>query len=136
MTTNILMLAFLLFSFSCTSKKTKPKESSTFHLTNDILLRDVTEWKNDSLGCLKLRSKENAEIIISLLKKDSIITKQTLYQNLGRPNEEQQDNDDFILIYYFDCLCNDGSLIKDSDKCYARFYLQSDLFKEMDFICE
>ncbi|GAA4743700.1 hypothetical protein GCM10023229_23940 [Flavisolibacter ginsenosidimutans] len=137
MAINLFPLLLLSFSFSCTSHQINAvQESAANPQTNDTLVKYVDDWKKDSVGCLKLRTREKGETIIRFLKKDSVITKATLYQNLGTPNEVQENNDNFVLIYYFDCLCKDGSLVKDADKCYAKFYTKSALFTDVDFICE
>jgi len=45
----------------------------------------------------------------------------------------QRKDDTLIFIYYFDTLCKNGFLVKDSDKCYAKFYFKAHVFMIMTF---
>ena len=135
-----ILLFILLFAFDCNQKQSNEKglvnsvENSITHNINDTLLQYTTEWKRDSLGCLKLRTKEKAESIIRILKNANIHVL-TMYKNFGSPNEQQIINEKLILIYYFDCVCNNGHLVMKSDKCYAKFYLKSDSLYNLLFSC-
>jgi hypothetical protein len=140
---SIILISFISLSIFC---KRKPNVSRSLEnksmiahndsiSTNDTLLQFINEWKKDSLGCLKLRTKAKAEVILQFLKKDTL-TKRIVYYNFGIPNELQHYSNNLILIYYFDCACNNNKLIVKSDKCYAKFYFQNDTFKEIDYVCE
>jgi hypothetical protein len=133
METRVLLTIFLLLLCGC--KQSPQAVSLQMTDTKDTLLRYADEWKKDSLGCLKLRSKEKAEMIMELLKKD-VVTVQKLYSSFGVPNEEKRNNSNLILTYYFDCICKKGELVENSDKCYFNIYITANIFKNVDFVCE
>ena len=136
MAIKVLGIFSLLLLFACGQRK-EPISSKTPLLksNNDSLMQYSNDWKKDSLGCLKLRSKEKGEAIINFLRRDSI-TRRLLYEYLGKSNELHKSKDSTILVYYFDCNCNSGYLVHGSDKCYAKFYLKSDVLENTDFLCE
>ena len=132
---------FVLTSFCCKQVNEHEKIQNNVDLSqviylNDTLLKYTDEWKKDSLGCLKLRTKRKAEKIIEMLTRDRIDEKK-LYQNLGKPNEIKKTPDGgYVLTYYFDSVCRNGKLVNGSDKCYANIYMLFDVYKSVDYIYE
>lgn len=54
----------------------------------------------------------------------------------SKANEIDSINNQEVLIYYFDCVCNKGKLNLKGDKCYSNFYFEKDKLKTEEFICE
>jgi hypothetical protein len=129
MNKSLLVLLSLIF-LSCngqeTSKSKETKKQSINH-TND--------WKRDEYGCLKLRNKKLAD---SLIKKHNLEqeTVEKFEQVFGQPNDTKVVNTQNVLIYYFDCICKENTIVKNSDKCYAEFYFKNNKLIDKIFLCE
>jgi hypothetical protein len=97
----------------------------------------MEDWKKDGMGCLKLRKKEKAIILIDSLRlvgRDENLLRKVF----GKPNEEIiQTNGGKILKYYFDSTCiSEGNLDLESDYCSALFYITDSKFSEAGFRCQ
>ncbi len=94
----------------------------------------IQQWKSDSLGCQKLRTKVKAETIIDSLKLESTAKAQFL-KVFGNPNTENEREGNIILGYYFDALCSKGKLIDSADYCIAEFTFKQDKLLQRNYIC-
>ena len=122
----LISLTFLSCNGQETNKRKEVEKQSNNHKNN---------WKRDSKGCLKLRNKKLAD---SLIKKYDLEQKtiEEFKQVFGDPNDKKIMDTQNILIYYFDCICKDDVIVKDSDKCYAEFYFKNEKLVDKIYICE
>jgi hypothetical protein len=127
-----LLQVFLIFEFSCSSNKGTVRNSENQNIEVKML---IEKWQTDSLGCLKLRNKKIAETIIDSLKLENS-SQLEFIKVFGVPNTERNNNDNKILIYYFDTLCQDNNIVAGSDCCYAEFTFKFDKLIRRNYICQ
>jgi hypothetical protein len=95
----------------------------------------IKQWKTDSVGCERLRTKEKAEAIIDSLKLEGT-GKNGFEKVFGNANKVQERNGDFILGYYFDAICANGKLVDSADYCIAEFTFNKDKLTRRNYICQ
>lgn len=127
MKNRVLVFSGCLF-LSCNGQDTHSKKMV-------IEQNEMNEWKQDENGCLKIRSMILAEKLVSenaLRNK----TKKDFVKIFGEPNQTENLLEESILIYFFDCVCQNNVPINGGDKCYAKFYFEQDRLNSEEFICE
>ncbi len=129
---NSLFVLFSLLLFGCNShnQNSKLDNDNSEQKSNNII-----KWQKDKNGCLKIRSKKLAE---DLLKEHYLKNKSEsdFLKVFGLANEKKKSNNQRVLVYYFDSVCNETELLKDGDRCYAEFYFENDLLKNVIYLCE
>lgn len=78
----------------------KQRDSANEKIHQDTITKILTLWKEDSLGCLRLRDHFRIETVINqleLFNKDSAI----LISYLGPPNQKLIQRDTLTVFYYF-----------------------------------
>lgn len=125
-----LILMFLLFSCLSVSNDSKGKYCQN---SNSNVI-ETNDWKQDSLGCLKKRSKELSE---SLLKEHNLEqgTLNDFEKIFGKPNKRHEHNKTIIWGYYFDSFCKEGELDTERDFCVAEFYFSSYTLVKVSYTC-
>jgi hypothetical protein len=81
----------------------------------------LMQWKNDSLGCIGLRTAEKARLLFkqyNLQKKN----REAIIEVLGKPNKISDNGSQLSLVYYFDTKCNNGKIIDSIEHCSASFF--------------
>jgi hypothetical protein len=110
----------LLLLSSCDINSNEKRLNNKVEVVNIDSLDILSEqWKNDSLGCDKIRSIEFFE---KLFKEYSLEQKneEGFLKILGMPNTEEKYADKKIIVYYFHSICKANRIIKDSDKSSIR----------------
>lgn len=92
------------------------------------------DWKEDSVGSLKKRSRELSEQLIKeyQLEKSNLKDFQIVF---GKPNKKEINDSIVMLSYYFDSFCEEGSLNTDMDYCIAEYYFKYDTLYNTSYIC-
>jgi len=129
---NSLVILFYLLLCCCNGNETNSNSVyNKVEQTNVVM----NEWKKDKNGCLKIRNKKLAE---TLLQKYNLRnrTQSEFLKVFGVANEKKASDNQQILVYYFDSVCNENELVKGGDKCYAQFYFEKDSLKKEIFLCE
>ena len=82
-------------------------------------------WKRDSFGCLKMRTAQMADSIIT---NNSLVGKDTLafIAHMGKYNKKENNQEGFVLIYYIKSICLDGAIDDNADKSWIRFPFNRD----------
>ena len=77
-------------------------------------------WKRDSCGCLKQRTAQMADSIIT---KNHLVGKDTLafIEHMGQYNKKQKTQDGFALIYYIKSICINNEIDENADKSWIMF---------------
>lgn len=129
---NILLIMLLCVFCGCNGQTSSSEPQAPAIQEQDVSIND---WQKDKNGCLKIRTKELAE---TLIEKYNLKNKtQSEFLNVfGIPNKKEERNNQQVLIYYFDCVCDNGELVEGGDKCYAEFYFENDSLKNEIFLCE
>jgi hypothetical protein len=101
------LLIFMIWLAACS---TKPKEDliQVNEITQDSLQKISKQWKEDSLGCSRLRDPKKIRHLISQLKligKDSSL----VIDYLGNPNGKNITGDTSVFYYYMSCGINQNS---------------------------
>lgn len=104
-----------------------PKSDNNSSQSND--------WTKDYWGCLNLRNEKLAKELVKQYDLDNK-SQERFLKVFGNPNEKAKKEDFEILIYYFNSICDKNKPTKDSDKCFAKFYFESNKLKLTDFECE
>jgi len=97
---------FIGYGFS-PSVTTKELCISTYRTQRDELL---TQWREDSLGCKKIRTHRKAQLIIEKygLKNKTI---SQIIELIGQPNKQiSKSKNGLILRYYYNTCCKDGKI--------------------------
>lgn len=94
----------------------------------------IQQWKFDSLGCQKLRTKLKAEIIIDSLQLEGS-EKEKFLNVFGKPNIENERGGNLILDYYFNAICANGKFIDSADYCIAEFTFKQNKLLKRNYIC-
>ena len=132
MGTNLITLLVLVLATSCNLKDDKQKESVAKSVE---ILSISNDWIKDKDGCLKLRNEKLAyKLIAENNLKNS--NKADFLKVFGIANKIDSVKNQEVLIYYFDCVCQNGELYENGDKCYANFYFENGRLKTEEFICE
>jgi len=99
-----------------------------------LTIYDKNDWKEDSVGCLKKRSRKLSEQLIKeyKLEKSNLKDFQIIF---GKPNKKEISDNIVILSYYFDSFCKEGSINTDMDYCIAEYYFKSDTLNSTSYIC-
>jgi hypothetical protein len=126
----IILLSLLLFGCNGHVQNSKP-----VYINAEQKNETMNEWQKDRNGCLKIRNKKLAE---DLLKKHNLKNKSQsdFLKVFGLANEKKTSDNQQVLIYYFDSVCNENELVKDGDKCYAEFYFKNDSLQNEIYLCE
>lgn len=124
----LIFSAYLFLSCNGQTSSSEPQE-----IQEQVTL--MNDWQKDKNGCLKIRNKELAERLVTENALRSK-TKKDFVKIFGEPNQTESEQEQFVLIYFFDCVCQDNEPIKGGDKCYARFYFKQDRLNLEEFICE
>lgn len=82
-------------------------------------------WKRDSCGCLKQRTAQMADSIIT---NNKLVGKDTLafIKHMGKYNKKQKTQDGFVLIYYIKSICINGVIDQNADKSWIMFDFNHD----------
>ena len=82
-------------------------------------------WKRDSCGCLKMRTTQMADSIIT---NNGLVAKDTLafIAHMGKYNKKENNQEGFVLIYYIKSICLDGAIDDNADKSWIRFPFNRD----------
>ena len=104
-------------------------------LTSCISRVPDADWHKDEYGCLKLRTKELAEKLVSNNKLMNS-TKEDFLQVFNTPNVIEHNEKGEVWVYYMDTICADGKLIPEGDKCYADFSFTNNKLTAINFPCE
>ena len=82
-------------------------------------------WKRDSCGCLKMRTAQMADSIIT---NNNLIGKDTLafIAHMGKYNKKENNIEGFVLVYYIKSICLDGAIDDNADKSWIRFAFNRD----------
>lgn len=113
----IILVSLIVSFWGCSAGASNQDQDKVQQPIDTSLSELLDVWKKDSTGCLKLRSYEVAEQIVSKLSlldrpKDFVISQ------LGPPNDEyirqkyipyaNEDREFIHMAYYFDIHCKDG----------------------------
>lgn len=94
---------------------------------SDSLSKDSIrgKWIQDTLGCKHMRTLGMA---VSLIKKYDLLhkSKENFLLVFGYPNEIQNTQSSLYLIYYLESVCENDTLIVDSDKSWVEFVFIND----------
>lgn len=94
----------------------------------------LEEWKTDTLGCLKYRTKEKALYIrdsLDLMGKSTVF----IINKLGTPNSVRKESNSEILKYYFNTICRENVFIDSLDYCWLEMLIESDKVKNIEVSC-
>lgn len=94
----------------------------------------LEEWRTDTLGCLKYRTKEKALYIrdsLSLMGKPTVF----IIDKLGVPNSKKKESNSEILKYYFNTICRENVFIDSLDYCWIEMLVESDKVKNIEVNC-
>ena len=127
---NLYLVFLFIILYNCNSQDNNIRKENT-----TVKSEISNNWKKDKDGCLKLRSKKLAENLIKDYNLNNKY-KSDFRKVFGKPNKIEKENNQEVYVYYFDCTCVKGNIVKGSDKCYAEFYFDNDKFKDVIFICE
>jgi hypothetical protein len=129
---NSLIILLCLLFFGCNSHE---QNSKPVYDKAEQKSEKMNEWQKDKNGCLQIRNKKLAE---DLLLKYNLKNKSQsdFLKVFGLANEKKTSDNQQVLIYYFDSVCNENELVKDGDKCYAEFYFENDSLKKEIYLCE
>lgn len=109
------LIALISLSFDISNSKIK---GTSFRQSDSL----ITKWKEDSLGCKKIRS---SLLIKKIIDKYELKAKGAGYvrQLLGEPNRiENADDSGIVLRYYFDTCCkNDKLYLEECDYSWVTF---------------
>ncbi len=136
----VLIIWFIacFFGQSCSEDSRHPEagiknEQKSGQLNEGVELL-IRQWKADSLGCEKLRTKAMAESIIDSLNLENADRTEFL-KVFGNPNTTSQREGAFIDGYYFDALCVNGNFIDSADYCIAEFTFEQNKTVQRNYIC-
>ncbi len=128
----------LFFLVSCLdNKKTgfiRDKNVSEIHTTDVHIKMLSKQWKADSLGCQRLRTKIMAETMIDSLKLKNA-EKMAFLEMFGSPNRKYTSGERLVLGYYFDSICINKKLIDSVDYCMAEFTFERNMLIQQNYIC-
>ena len=93
--------------FSCNSKKNKQRTPSEM----------LIDWKNDSLGCLRVRNDSSFKLITDSIKIIGKSYNEALLM-FGKPNKIYKTKDGAVISYFLNTRCG-GTLTE--TECFARF---------------
>ncbi len=131
---SILFVFQLLFACSNNLRPANENKEQTLTQSQDIGLF-IQQWKADSLGCQRLRTKQKAEAIIDSLKLQG--TNRTGFEKVfGNANKVQERNGEVIIGYYFSSVCADGKLVDSADYCIAEYTFNKDKLTGRNYICQ
>lgn len=89
------------------------------------------EWRNDSCGCLGIRSMNLAKMLIEengLLNK----TVEEFVGVFGAPNKKKTVTNTVILLYYSNSICDENRRLNvGSDRCWIEFVFENNQLKEI-----
>ena len=126
---NILFATTLCTFVSCQTNKSR---NSVAHIDSLVSYNTETKinmyediWKKDSCGCLKMRTAQMADSIIT---NNHLIGKDTLafIAHMGKYNKKENNQEGFILIYYINSTCLDGAIDDNADESWIRFSFTND----------
>lgn len=95
----------------------------------------VKTWRYDTAGCKHIRSKRQAEIILTGMgiKNPNIMDFVNVF---GRPDSVTKEGANQTIIYYMSSICRCGRIIDSSDKCVAQMYFNNNSFIKVRFVCQ
>ena len=113
-------LFVLLIFCSCEPIQSNKKPSEQGLVQNNLERQlngtnDSLKWRQDSLGCMHSRSPVLFDTLFFANKMIDKNKDEFLYF-FGKPNKQEKVNDRIIFIYYFDSVCLDNKIVKNSDK--------------------
>src|SRR6185312_4871428 len=110
------ILAFIILLQNCNSGTVENVAKSANE--SDTLL---AQWKEDSLGCIGLRTVENARLLFKRYNLQ-VKTSDDIIALLGKPNKVIDSGNRLSLNYYFDTKCGMGKVIDSIEHCSASFF--------------
>lgn len=125
---------FLAFLLSCSGNGNSPQNVHKSKGPSKEVEIFIQQWKSDSLGCQKLRTKIKAEAIIDSLKLGSS-EKTEFISVFGNPNKQDTREGSIILGYYFDAICINEKLMDSADYCIAEFTFMENKLTQRNYIC-
>lgn len=120
---SLVIISIILFGCSANTKQRNKDETNL-----------LNEWKVDSFGCLKYRTKERAFYIkdsLDLMNKSSSF----IINKLGAPNTIRKEANTEILKYYFNTVCRENIFVDSLDYCWIEMVIESNRLKRIDIIC-
>ena len=103
----IMIAALLLLITSCTSniQNDSLKADHIVDTTNvaDSVKRILSNWRQDSIGCLRLRNIDDGILLVQAFNLDTA-SREDVIRVLGRPNDEEINDEWVDGITYEDCL--------------------------------
>lgn len=129
------ILIIILFSCAKVPENNNLKENLIKNnIEQTLTVYDKNDWKEDSIGCLKKRSRKLSEQLIKKyhLEKSTLKDFQIVF---GKPNKKEISDSIVILSYYFDSFCKDGNLNNDMDYCIAEYHFKFDTLDNTSYIC-
>ncbi|WP_343636026.1 hypothetical protein [Fluviicola sp.] len=129
----ILQIVFMMIMSCVSTRNTISSNDKTIQEVKEVEIL-VENWRTDSLGCKKLRTKQASEIIIDSLKLENR-TQTEFLRVFCNPNMIDERDGKQILSYYFDAICRDGKFIDSLDHCIAEFTFKSDRLVGSNYIC-
>lgn len=151
---SFLVFAMFLINVSCAgiASESGKQYNNSVDLTSDWICDSISipsilaTWKQDSLGCLKLRNQDMAKCLVNhfALKGKS---EEEAMQLLGNPNTVEvqrvflgllnEENDFIRLGYYFDVQCNEKKELVRGDRCWLELIIHPDTRKvvQIDYAC-
>lgn len=120
----------------CKTKSSSPQQAQPGGTVqvSDTLRQMMAEWKSDSVGCEKKRSKAAAESLLQGMKLENGNMKD-FTEVFGIPNKQLERNGKTTFVYYFDAACTGGKPGEGSDYCAAEFSFREGRFEERQYIC-
>jgi len=125
---NTILFFLVIIIFACANKNHYSKK------TNNYETVEINGWKRDSLGCLNVRNKKLSEDLLDkyYLRKNSFNDFKKVF---GKPNKINKNKDEIILEYYFDSSCHKIYDESERDYCIAQYYFESDVLKNVLYMC-
>ena len=120
-----LLFIMILFIVGC-NKSTQQKIK---------ISKNNSVWIEDSLGCMNKRNMDLAEKMIyeNHLENSSVSEFKNIF---GKSNDTKYDGSVVTFIYYWGAPCNNNSISKNSDKCYAKFVFDKGRLIDRSYPCE
>ena len=127
----VVIFFFLSFLISCNDSVRSKKQESSPIVQDEVTLN---EWRIDSLGCNRIRTKELAErmILDNNLEGKAMSDFEHIF---GKPNRRETTKEEVIISYYFNALCRNNKFLDTADYCVAEFRFIQDTLSKRNYIC-
>lgn len=127
----VAIFSLFVFLVSCTDSGKSKKQDKLSITQTEVTLN---EWKTDSLGCKRIRTKELAEklVIENSLEEKTISDFENIF---GKPNKSEVVEEAVIFSYYFNAMCRNNKFLDTADYCVAEFRFVQDALSRRNYIC-